>query len=168
MALDVPNVSGSAVTVGKRIAAIAPGGEPLVYDSADDRWQVGPSFLTDATSADSTPVALGNALAVWSAGISRDEGAGNSSCCYPTGEACTYFLTESNPGTIVAGEGLYVVAADDSPATVAQKFKVTLEALLSINEWTLVGDQIPGFPAPGTAIKIPAGATEPDATTVSS
>ena len=168
MPLDVPNVSGSAVTIGKRIAAIAPGGEPLVYDAAEDRWQVGPSFLTDATSADSTPVALGTVLGVWSAGISRDEGGGNSSCCYPTGEAFTYFADQFNPGTIVAGEGLYVVAAGDSPATIADKFKVTLEDLLNINEWTLVGDQVPEFPAVGTAIRIPPGSAEPDATTASS
>ena len=97
-----------------------------------------------------------------------DEGAGNSSCCYPTGEAFTYLPTEHNPGLVVAGEGLYVVAAGDSAATIADKFKVALEDLLNINEWTLVGDQVPEFPAVGTAIRIPPGSTEPDATTASS
>ena len=91
MPVDVSYVLGSSVTVGERVAAIVPGGQPLVYDPTSDLWQVGPSFLpSGATSGDTTMVAIGTTLAVWSAGIMHDDGGGNSSCCYPTGEAFTY------------------------------------------------------------------------------
>lgn len=71
----------------------------------------------------------------------------------------------SNPGAVHAEEGSYVIAAGDYPSTIAKKFKVVFADLLAINGWTLVGQQVPEFPTPGTTIRIPPNWTEPGAAT---
>jgi LysM repeat protein len=70
-----------------------------------------------------------------------------------------------NPGTVHPEEGTYVVAAGDYPANIALTYKVPFADLLAINGWTLVGDQVPEFPAVGATIKIPPGWTEPGTAT---
>ncbi len=70
-----------------------------------------------------------------------------------------------NPGLVHPEEGSYVIAAGDFPSTIFKKFKVKFEDLLAINGWTLVGNQVPEYPAIGTAIKIPPGWTEPGTAT---
>ena len=66
-----------------------------------------------------------------------------------------------NPGTVHPEEGAYVIVAGDLPSTIAHRFKVKFTDLMSINGWTLVGSQVPLFPAVGSTIKIPPGWTEP-------
>ena len=66
-----------------------------------------------------------------------------------------------NPGTVHPEEGTYVIATGDFPSTIANRYKVPFADLLAINGWTLVGDQVPEYPAVGTTIKIPPGWTEP-------
>jgi LysM repeat protein len=65
------------------------------------------------------------------------------------------------PGTVHPEEGVYIVAAGDYPSTIAKKYKVPFQSLLDINGWTLVGQQVPEFPTPGTTIRIPPNWTEP-------
>ena len=65
------------------------------------------------------------------------------------------------PGTVHPEEGSYVIAAGDFPSTIAKTYKVVFTDLLNINGWTLVGNQVPEFPAIGATIKIPPGWTEP-------
>jgi LysM repeat protein len=69
------------------------------------------------------------------------------------------------PGTVHPEESTYVIATGDYPSTIAGKFKVKFEDLLAINGWTLVGDQVPEYPAIGTTIKIPPNWTEPGTVT---
>ena len=71
-----------------------------------------------------------------------------------------------NPGTVHPEQGSYVIANGDLPSTIARKFKVKFTDLMSINSWTLVGNQVPEFPAVGATIIIPPGWTEPGAATV--
>ena len=71
--------------------------------------------------------------------------------------------TPGNPGQLHPEEGTYTIAAGDLPSTIARKFKVKFTDLMSINSWTLVGQQVPQFPAIGTTIRIPPGWTEPGA-----
>ncbi len=71
--------------------------------------------------------------------------------------------TPGNPGQVHPEEGTYTIAAGDLPSTIARKFKVKFADLMSINSWTLVGQQVPEFPAIGTTIRIPPGWTEPGA-----
>ena len=70
-----------------------------------------------------------------------------------------------NPGQVHPEEGAYVIATGDYPANIARAYKVAFPDLLAINGWTLVGNQVPEFPAVGTTIKIPPGWTEPGAVT---
>jgi LysM repeat protein len=70
----------------------------------------------------------------------------------------------SNPaggGTVTTDVTLYAIQANDVPFTVANKFKVGLDAL------NLANADTPGYGAfyVGLKIKIPAGATIPDSTT---
>jgi LysM repeat protein len=65
------------------------------------------------------------------------------------------------PGLVHPEEGSYVIANGDFPSTIANKYKVVFADLLAINGWTLVGDQVPEYPAVGATIKIPPGWTEP-------
>src|SRR4051794_13717390 len=80
----------------------------------------------------------------------------------PTVPATTTTTTPPAPGASIAGETTYVIVAGDFPSTIARKFKVNFQDLLTLNGWTLVGDQVTNFPTVGTEIKIPAGATQPD------
>ncbi|MGZ7087818.1 MAG: LysM peptidoglycan-binding domain-containing protein, partial [Ilumatobacteraceae bacterium] len=48
-----------------------------------------------------------------------------------------------NPGQVHPEEGSYVIASGDLPSTIARKFKVKFADLMSINSWTLVGQQVP-------------------------
>ena len=66
------------------------------------------------------------------------------------------------PGDTIPTESTYTIVSGDFPSTVASKFKVTLEDLLALNGFELVGQQVPLWPQPGTVIKIPAGATVPN------
>jgi LysM repeat protein len=68
-------------------------------------------------------------------------------------------------GSSIPGQSTYTIAAGDFPSTIAAKFHVNLADLLALNGWTLVGQQVTNFPAVGTVIKIPAGATAPAAAT---
>ncbi len=69
----------------------------------------------------------------------------------------------ANPGQVHPEEGTYVIAAGDYPSTIANKFKVVFADLLAINGWTLSGQLVPEFPAPGATIRIPPNWTEPGA-----
>jgi LysM repeat protein len=70
-----------------------------------------------------------------------------------------------SPGTVHPEEGTYVVVAGDFPSTIANTYKVPFADLLAINGWTLQGQIVPEFPAPGTTIKIPPNWTEPGTAT---
>jgi LysM repeat protein len=70
-----------------------------------------------------------------------------------------------SPGTVHPEEGTYVVAAGDFPSTIANTYKVPFADLLAINGWTLQGQIVPEFPAPGATIKIPPNWTEPGTAT---
>ncbi len=83
----------------------------------------------------------------------------------PTVPATTTTTTPPAPGESIAGQTTYVIVAGDYPSTIARKFKISMQDLLTLNGWTLVGDQVTNFPAVGTEIKIPAGATQPDTNT---
>jgi LysM repeat protein len=83
----------------------------------------------------------------------------------PTVPATTTTTAPPTPGAAIAGETTYVIQAGDFPSTIARKFKVNFQDLLTLNGWTLSGDQVANFPAVGTEIKIPAGATQPDTAT---
>ena len=68
------------------------------------------------------------------------------------------------PGAILQYESTYVIQANDYPSTVASKFKVKFEDLMTLNGWTLDDSgMVPEWPGVGATIKIPAGATVPGA-----
>ncbi len=52
----------------------------------------------------------------------------------------------------------YVIVAGDNPSAIAQRFGVTLQALVGANGWTNLATQ---FPFPGQTIVIPPGAKNP-------
>lgn len=52
----------------------------------------------------------------------------------------------------------YIIVGGDNPSAIAQRFGVTLQALVTVNGWTNVSTQ---FPFPGQTILIPAGAKNP-------
>jgi LysM repeat protein len=79
----------------------------------------------------------------------------------PSTTTTTTLAGLTNPGAVHPEEGSYVIAAGDYPSTIAKKFKVVFADLLAINGWTLVGQQVPEFPTPGTTIRIPPNWTEP-------
>ena len=85
----------------------------------------------------------------------------------PTVPATTIPLIPTTPpaaGAVVAGEGTtYTTVAGDYPSTIAKKFKVKFTDLMAINNWTLVGQNVPEFKI-GVEIKIPPGYTVPGAT----
>jgi LysM repeat protein len=83
----------------------------------------------------------------------------------PTVPATTTTTVPPAPGQSIGGESTYVIVAGDYPSTIAKKFGVKFQDLLTLNGWTLNGDQVTNFPAVGTQIKIPAGATQPGAAT---
>lgn len=59
-----------------------------------------------------------------------------------------------DPGAVVDGIQEYTVQSGDYPFLLVERFDVTLDDLLGVNEWTSP-DQ---FPGPGTVILIPPGA----------
>lgn len=65
------------------------------------------------------------------------------------------------PGTVLASEATYVIVEGDYPFVVANRFGVDFKAFVELNGWTIVDGQVPDWPAPGTTIRIPAGATVP-------
>ncbi len=69
----------------------------------------------------------------------------------------TLLAGTGTPGTVHPEEGSYVVAAGDYPANIAKTYKVAFTDLLAINGWTLVGNQVPEFPAVGSDHQDPAG-----------
>ena len=83
----------------------------------------------------------------------------------PTVPATTTTTVAPAPGASIAGESTYVIVAGDYPSTIARQFGVKFQDLLTLNGWTLSGDQVTNFPAVGTEIKIPAGAVQPDTAT---
>ena len=83
----------------------------------------------------------------------------------PTVPATTTSTVPPVAGATLPGETTYVIVAGDYPSTIAKKFGVKFQDLLTLNGWTLNGDQVTNFPAVGTQIKIPAGATQPGAAT---
>lgn len=52
----------------------------------------------------------------------------------------------------------YTIVRGDNPSAIAQRYGVTLQALIAVNGWTNVSVQ---FPLPGQTIIIPAGAKNP-------
>jgi peptidoglycan endopeptidase LytE len=59
--------------------------------------------------------------------------------------------TTSLPANAVGSEQIYVVKAGDSPLAVANKYSISLTALLAYNGWVSPAQ----FPYPGSEIKIP-------------
>jgi len=59
--------------------------------------------------------------------------------------------TTSLPANAVGTEQIYVVKAGDSPLAVANKYSISLTALLAYNGWVSPSQ----FPYPGTEIRIP-------------
>lgn len=70
--------------------------------------------------------------------------------------------TTSLPANAVGTEQIYVVKAGDSPLAVANKYSISLTALLAYNGWVSPAQ----FPYPGTEIRIPPQAVlqQPDPT----
>jgi LysM repeat protein len=60
-----------------------------------------------------------------------------------------------DPGAVVEGTQEYTVQSGDYPFLLVERFGITLEDLLGVNEWTSPNQ----FPGPGTVILIPPGAT---------
>jgi LysM repeat protein len=66
------------------------------------------------------------------------------------------------PGSILQFQTEYVILEGDYPSTVANKWKVKFEDLMTLNGWTLQDNGIvPEWPGVGQTILIPAGATVP-------
>ena len=64
-------------------------------------------------------------------------------------------------GSVITSEATYVVVAGDYPFQVAALFGVDFEAFVALNGWTIDDGVVPEWPAPGTTIRIPAGAIVP-------
>ena len=66
------------------------------------------------------------------------------------------------PGSVLQFETTYTIVEGDYPSTVAAKWKVKFEDLMTLNAWTLDDSQnVPEWPGVGQIIRIPAGATVP-------
>src|SRR6476646_1001430 len=74
----------------------------------------------------------------------------------PTVPATTTTTVPAAPGEAIAGQSTYIIFAGDYPSTIAKRFGVKFADLLTLNGWTLVGDQFIFYPTVGTEIKIPA------------
>jgi LysM repeat protein len=61
--------------------------------------------------------------------------------------------TAGDPDAVVEGTQEYTVQSGDYPFLLVERFDVTLEDLLGVNEWTNPNQ----FPGPGTVILIPPG-----------
>ena len=86
----------------------------------------------------------------------------------PTVPATTTTTLPPVAGDPIAGQTTYTIQAGDLPYTIANKYKVGLNDLITLNGWTLQGQFVTNFPAVGQEIKIPAGATVPGASTPTS
>jgi LysM repeat protein len=67
--------------------------------------------------------------------------------------------TAGDPNAVVEGTQEYTVQAGDYPYLLVERFAITLDDLIAVNEWTSAND----FPGPGTVILIPPGAKSVDA-----
>jgi LysM repeat protein len=67
--------------------------------------------------------------------------------------------TTGDPEAVVEGTQDYTVQAGDYPYLLVERFAITLEDLIAVNEWASAND----FPGPGTVILIPPGAKSVDA-----
>ncbi|TPW09882.1 MAG: hypothetical protein FD127_3992 [Acidimicrobiaceae bacterium] len=66
------------------------------------------------------------------------------------------------PGSVLQFEGTYIIVEGDYASTVALRWKVKFEDLMTLNGWTLDENQnVPEWPGVGATIRIPAGATVP-------
>lgn len=86
----------------------------------------------------------------------------------PTVPATTTTTLPPVEGDPIAGQTTYTIQAGDLPYTIANKYKVGLNDLITLNGWTLQGQFVTNFPSVGQEIKIPAGATVPGASTSTS
>lgn len=120
-------------------------------------------------------VAVALAVGLSGCGDSGGDSGGTGAAATTIGISPTNFVTiaptpstttpitsaEPLPGEILQYESTYVIGADDYPSTVAAKFKVDFQEFLDLNGWTFDGTYVPEWPAVGSTIKIPAGATVP-------
>lgn len=91
-------------------------------------------------------------------------GATNYQTLPPAASTIAPSTTAANAaGSVTQFETEYTVQAGDLPSTIANAWKISLQALLDANGWVLEGQFVPAFPPAGTIIKIPAGATVPGA-----
>jgi LysM repeat protein len=67
--------------------------------------------------------------------------------------------TTGDPDAVVEGTQDYTVQAGDYPYLLVDRFGITLDDLIAVNEWSSAND----FPGPGTVILIPPGAKSVDA-----
>ena len=72
-----------------------------------------------------------------------------------TTEPPTDSAAAADPAAVVEGTQEYTVQSGDAPYVLVDRFGITLEDLLAVNEWTDPSQ----FPFPGTVILIPPGAT---------
>lgn len=70
-------------------------------------------------------------------------------------------VAEGDPAAVVEGTQEYTVQSGDAPYVLVERFGITLDDLLAVNEWTDPSQ----FPFPGTVILIPPGATSVGAAT---
>lgn len=91
---------------------------------------------------------------------------------YQTRPAVTLAVESAAPAT--AGEDgrtdqfqTYVFKAEEYPATIANRYDISLDELLDFNQWTLEGQNVPQFEGEGQEVRIPPGARyiDPNATT---
>ena len=176
--VSLPPLTDVAMVVGNNgvdgqisaVAAIFPLGSA-------DRLRVD---LADADSVTVEPVVspLGFQYAIFRPGTERIIGGGTVArdgsvvatvtlSTVPTGPTPTTVgsIVTPDPGRFHPEEGSYILQPGDFPSTIAHNFKVSFQALLDINGWTIVNQVVPEFPPAGTTIKIPPGWTEPGATT---
>jgi len=91
---------------------------------------------------------------------------------YQTRPAVTLAVESAAPATAGADGRTdqfqtYVFKEDEYPATIANRYDVSLDELLAYNDWTLEGQNVPQFEGAGQEVRIPPGARyiDPNATT---
>lgn len=72
--------------------------------------------------------------------------------------ATTEPAVDVDGASVVAGTQEYVVQAGDYPLLLVERFGITLDDLIAVNEWGSVNE----FPGPGTTILIPPGGASVD------
>jgi LysM repeat protein len=82
-----------------------------------------------------------------------------SSTAFVVRQPATTLAPDAAPaaGEVATGTQEYTVVSGDFPLGVAKKFGVSLDLLVSVNEWASYAE----FPQPGTVILIPPGGTVP-------